>query len=190
MRRQVIGAIVLSMLLAAVSHAQVIYEPVQSQYRTKNGVYYYGGANSRVLEYIYKFDDCFSDRDRRAGAYGIGYLHPNLIGRPPQNVYVDCLPYQNAAVYGYTSVDARNEAYARLPRFFRMGDLLAQAVASPDGMGVVVPAQTRGTIEIRPTGQPPAMIPSTGPATQPKAILIIPKKVAPVSVPKTVADVR
>ncbi len=182
MRRQVIGAIVLSMLLAAVSHAQVIYEPVQSQYRTNNGVYYYGGTNPRVLEYIYQ-RDCFINRDPRAGAYGIGYLHRNLIGRPPQTVYNDCLPYQNAAVYGYTSVDARNDAYARLPR-------LAQAVRSADGMGVVVPAQTRGTIEIRPTGQPPATIPSTGPATQPKAILIIPKKVAPVSVPKTVADAR
>ena len=82
MRRQVIGAIVLSMLLAAVSHAQVIYEPVQSQYRTNNGVYYYGGTNPRVLEYIYQYD-CFSNRDPRAGAYGIGYLHPKLIGRPP-----------------------------------------------------------------------------------------------------------
>ena len=190
MRKQAIIATLLSLLFAAISHAQVVYEPVQSQYRTEHATYYYGGSNPRVHAYARQKLECFYDgRSTREGVYDVGYLHKNLIGRPPQYVVSDCAPYLNAIIYGYTSVDARNEAYARVPRFFRMADLLTSAVASGDGMGVIVPAQARGTIDIHSPSVSPATRPATGPASQPKAILIIPKKTAP-DAGKTVTDAR
>lgn len=186
MRKQAIIATLLSLAFAALSQAQVIYEPVQSQYRTEHSTYYYGGSNPRVHEYTRQKLDCFyGGRYTRDGAYGVGYLHRNLIGRPPQYVVSDCAPYLNAIVYGYTSVDARNEAYDRVPRFFRMADLWAAAVRLSDG-SVLVPAQApgvvapAGTIDIRPSN--PSTRPLTNPAAnkgekaEPKAILIIPQK--------------
>ena len=53
----------------------------------------------------------------------MGYLHAGLIGRPAEYVYSDCRPGVNVSVYGYTSVDARNEAYANVPTYFRKRDL-------------------------------------------------------------------
>jgi hypothetical protein len=174
MFKQAIAATLLSVLFAAFSSAQVIYEPVQYQYRTPNGeTFYYAGDNPRVFEYARQRLECFGGIQ----AYptwlpGAGYLRRGLIGDPAQFTFSDCAPYRNAVVFGYTSVDVRNEAYARVPQFFRMSDLNAAAVPAADGIGMVVPAQARGTIDIRPSGQRPA----TGPATTPKPILIIPKK--------------
>ena len=176
MLRQAIAAVLLSAAFAAVSSAQVIYEPVQSQYRTAGGeTFYYGGSNPRVFEYARQRVECFDRASfARVAPYGVGYLHRGLIGRPPQYTVSDCAPYRNAIVFGYTSVDARNTAYANVPRFFRMADLLAMAVPAPDGVGVVVPAQAPGTIVVRPVL--PATRPATEPATQPKPVMIIPKK--------------
>jgi len=185
MRRHAIIATLLSMLFAAVSSAQVFYEPVQSQYRTEHSTYYYGGSNPRAHEYAYQRLDCFYHAaSRLEGRFGTGYLHRNLIGRPPQYVISDCAIYRNASVYGYTSVDARNEAYTNVPRFFRMADLYKSA-RPLEGGGFVVPAQAPGTIDIRPyvaPGADPATSPATRSATgdaEPKAILIIPRKTRP-----------
>ncbi|QOV89841.1 BTB/POZ domain-containing protein [Humisphaera borealis] len=190
MRKQAMFAALLSFLFAGLSHGQVVYEPVQSQYRTDRATYYYGGSNPRVHAYVRQTLECFHDaRSTRQGVYGVGYLHANLIGRPPQYVASDCAPRRNVSVFGYTSVDARDEAYDRVPRYFRMADLMASAVAAADGLGVVVPAQAAGSIDIRASVQPPATRPATGPAAQPKAILIIPKKTSAESV-KAVTDAR
>ncbi|HEX8914492.1 MAG TPA: hypothetical protein VF796_19240 [Humisphaera sp.] len=172
-----LAAIGLSLLYAGISHAQVIYEPVQSQYRGGDRTFYYGGSNPRVFEYARnRLDRSRDGRHTGEGAYGVGYLRRGLVGEPAQYTFSDCAPYRNAIVFGYTSVDAGNDANANVPRFFRMADLLASAEPAADGLGVVVPAQPRpGTIDIRPSRQaaPP---PATAPATQAKPVLIIPKK--------------
>ena len=191
-----LAALVLSLLFCAVGAAQTIYEPVVSQYRAGDRYFYYGGSDARVIERAQRQLSCFQDSSRytREGKPGVGLLHRGLIGEPYQYTYSDCKPYVNAVVYGYTSVDARNDAYANVPRFFRMADLHASAVVAPDGVGFVVPAQAPGTIDIRAYRRavPPATRPSTEPSTQPKPVLIFPKKMlGPKPEPaKIVTDVR
>jgi hypothetical protein len=175
-------AAALSPLVGSVAAAQTVYEPVASQYRVGDQTFYYGGSDPRAIEYaarqVVGFDP--AGRNTREGRFGVGYLRRGLIGRPPEYVVADGLPLRNAVVYGYTSVDARNDAYANVPRFFRTADLAAAAVPSPDGVGVVVPAQAAvavraiGAVVVRPAARPAAP-PATGPATQPTPILIIPK---------------
>ena len=97
-------------------------------------------------------------------------VHYGLIGQPSY-VYSDCLPAGViASVYGFTDTDARNEAYANVPRYFVKKDLLRAAVSDGDG-NLVVPAQARPvpSIEIK-----PYVGPTTQPTTEP--ILIIPKR--------------
>jgi hypothetical protein len=90
------------------------------------------------------------------------------------------------ANYGMTADDARNEAMARLPRYFRKSDLLKSATMDHDGT-IVVPAmpapvcEPRGTIDIRP------YTPTTAPATRNAKIWIIPKS-KPTSDKLTVAN--
>jgi hypothetical protein len=170
------AAAAVSVLGVASAHAQVIYEPVQSQYQAGDRTFYYGGNNPRAIEYARRQLTCFQPGSgSQIGTYGGGYIRRGLIGEASQYTVSDCAPYRNAIVYGYTSVDARNDAYANVPRFFRMADLQGSAVPSADGLGVVVPAQPRsvGTIDIRPAR---SAAPSTRPAeTQPRPVLIIPK---------------
>lgn len=136
--------------IASTSLAQVIYEPVRSQYGTENRKFYYGGTAPEVI---------------RAGAY-FG-LKP--LANEPLRVYTDLLPGHNAARYGFTPDDARNEAYNAIPRYFRKTDLLRSAV-QVDRSSVVpaIPPQ-RGTIEIRPYVAPVPRVPD--------AVIIIPKSI-------------
>jgi hypothetical protein len=175
---KILAAMVLSLGLCSASSAQVIYAPVQSQYQIGNCTFYYGGNNARVFQYAQaKLGELNKQESLYAtwteGRPGGNYLHRGLINEPRQTTFNDAAPYQNAIVYGYTSVDARNDAYANVPCFFRMADLRAQAVPAADGVGVVVPAQAAGTIDIHPTHR---VAPATNPATQPKPVMIIPKK--------------
>jgi hypothetical protein len=171
--RTVVAAIVLTCSLCSAASAQIIYAPVQSQYQAGRETFYYGGSNPRVFDYAQRQLGCLDNGSSwHEGRSGSGYLHRGLTTAPRQYTYSDCAPYQNAIVYGYTSVDARNDAYANVPRFFRMADLQASAVPAADGVGHVVPAQAPGTIDIRPARRTG---PSTAPATQPKPVLIIPK---------------
>jgi hypothetical protein len=203
-----LGAIAL-FLLPSVASAQVIYAPVQYQYKIQYPgghelTFYYGGNNPLVFE---RADQIACQNQWNTGTvegeYGVGLLHRGLIGRPPYLVFSDCAPLQNAAVYGMTPADARNEAYARAPRYFTKAALLAAATPvvepehytkwTPDGIPAngsrvwVVPAQgwpSAGEmapgIEIRRmrTGAAsrPATVPAaTIPAGEPKPLLIIPK---------------
>ena len=127
-----LGAIALFLLPSAAS-AQVIYAPVQYQYKIQYPgghelTFYYGGNNPLVFE---RADQIACQNQwntgTREGEYGVGLLHRGLIGRPPYLVFSDCAPLQNAAVYGMTPADARNEAYARAPRYFTKAALLAAA---------------------------------------------------------------
>src|SRR5947209_858311 len=102
-------------LLAASASAQIIYTPVQYQYGHDIGnPYYYGGHDPRVF--------------RMAEA-------PN--NTTQGQVYSDAVPFTNAAIYGYGPDDARNEANASIPRYFRKRDLLAGAIVQRDGSAVV-----------------------------------------------------
>jgi hypothetical protein len=195
-------------LLPSVASAQVIYAPIQSQYKISypgrpDVTFYYGGSNPLVFE---RADQIASQnqwtRGTREGEYGVGLLHRGLIGRPPYLVFSDAAPLQNAAVYGMTPADARNEAYARAPRYFTKAGLLAAAVPAmeqehytkwtPDGVPAngsrvwIVPAQgwpaagdMAPGIEIRRArngaSSRPATGPGTIPASEPKPLLIIPK---------------
>jgi hypothetical protein len=91
----------------------------------------------------------------------------------PVYVFTDCFR-GNAAVYGYTAVDAHNEAMSNVPLYFTKRDLLAAAVPAADGNGLSVPAMGR------PMGAMHATHGSAGATTQPsepkpRAIIIIPK---------------
>jgi hypothetical protein len=196
-------------MLPSVASAQVIYAPVQYQYKIQYPgghelTFYYGGNNPLVFENAEQLG-CLNQwrTGTREGEFGVGYLHRGLTGHPPYLVFSDCAPLQNAAVYGMTPADARNEAYARAPRYFTKAGLLAAAVPAveqehytkwtPDGIPAngsrvwIVPAQgwpVNGDmapgIEIRRARNGASSRPATGPAatipaSEPKPLLIIPK---------------
>ena len=163
-----LAAVALSAIASSAS-AQVIYEPVRYQYG--HGMkYYYGGTNASMHAYA---DEVLcrngypsSHSPRHTG------LHDTLgqIGEQ-RYVYTDCLPRRNAAVYGYTAVDAYNEANANVPLYFRKRDLLNAATVAEDGTLVVsayakpVAEGAKRDMRVARPGEP-----------KPRAILILPKK--------------
>ena len=183
-------------LSASSASAQVIYEPVQYQYTYsytggRDVTFYYGGDDPRVFDHAARIGCLRQGRTGvREGVPGVGLIHRGLIGEPPFLVFSDCAPYQNVAVYGFTPADARDEAYARVPRYFTKAGLLAAAVpadapeyyrketapngAPVDGSRVAVvpahgwpaPAPAAAGIDIRPSRRP-ATGPATAPATRP-----------------------
>jgi hypothetical protein len=186
-----LSALVLSLSASTPASAQIIYEPVQSEYRTEHGKYYYGGSDPQAHEWAYRRIEALRGYTGvHEGRYGYGYIHGKLIGRPPAYVVSDHAPYLNAAVYGMSPTDARHEAYGNSAGYFKKSDLLKEAIPAADGKGVVVPTHAgQGRIDIRPYRR---MAPTTRPATQPseeqtsiapaekshtepKPILIIPK---------------
>jgi hypothetical protein len=111
--------------------AQIIYEPLRYQYGDDQK-FYYGGGDPAVI------------------AFGCSQFNSL-----PLTIYTDARPYENAAINGCTTNDAKNQAYANGPRYFRMRDLIAAGVRSPDGT-IVIPAQAQpappltGTTAIQP----------------------------------------
>jgi hypothetical protein len=155
--------------LTAVASAQVFYEPVQYQYSAYGQTFYYGGHDPRVFD--------FAAADIARTSYS-SVVHPvHVVGRA--RIYSDVIPFTNLADNSYTSyggftvADARNEAYANVPRYFRKRDLLRAAVMTDEG-SLVVPAQAQPHIDIhvvRPFAN------GAGVGEVPKGtILIIPKK--------------
>jgi hypothetical protein len=146
-------SLLLSVALCSFAQAQVIFQPVQYQYGSGNDTYYYGGSDPAV----------FAKAERTAAARQIR----GVADTKPQ-VYSDAVPHQpNAAVYGVTAADARNQAYAAMPNYFRKGDLVGHPQA--DG-SIVVPPTAGGEIVIpKPAAKPLA------PATKRGVIIIIPK---------------
>src|SRR4051812_10615916 len=100
--------------ISSAAFGQIIYLPVQSQFRTGTGdaTYYYGGTDARVHAMA------------RYGCAPYGYannLHRfdggNSFGQPSPmydrtQVFTDCVGLQDASRFGYTAADAENEARA------------------------------------------------------------------------------
>ncbi|MDB5303147.1 MAG: hypothetical protein JWM97_696 [Phycisphaerales bacterium] len=166
-------AFVLAAALAAssVASAATVFEPVQYQYRTDptfhspaTQFYYYGGSDPRVHEYVHKYYNCLeSGPNAPSHNFTVRVLLTPI-------VYSDCAPYMNLASYGYTPVDAQNEASANMPRYFRKRDLMNARVLLPDGHAVV-PAQAEPIV----LPEPRAAAAATRPAAA-VPILIIPKR--------------
>jgi hypothetical protein len=168
-----IAAAVMGMMIvssASLIQAQTIYAPVQYQYGQGEHRYYYGGSDPAVIDLAERQRrvDELSDHRYTSERYNDAYLHHRLIGQLDR-VYSDAVPYLNARVFGYLPVDAANDANANVPLYFRKADLLAAAVAQPDGTRVV-PAHARPvvTVDRSETAAKPT-------AVRPRAIIIIPR---------------
>ncbi len=136
-----LAVVLCSVVLSSSAFAQtIVYQPVQYQFSAGRGdeKYLYGGTNVMVHAMA-----------RRCAPYGFATnLHRfdggNSFGQPSPMydrtaIYSDCVGMQNAAHFGFNEADARNEAYANAPRYFRKADLLASAVPAGDGT-LLVPA--------------------------------------------------
>jgi hypothetical protein len=138
-------------VLSSSAFAQVIYQPVQYQFSTGNGdqTYLYGGTNPQVHQWAntprlsgYGYNDVCPFRGYARNLHnfdgGNSFGQPSpMYDRTP--IYSDCYGLQQASWFGFNEADARNEAYANAPRYFRKSDLLASAVRQSDG-SLVVPA--------------------------------------------------
>ena len=162
-------AAVALLIVASSASAQVIYEPVRYQYGDAMK-YYYGGDNAMAHAYADRVACRNGYPSSMCDRYTSLYLTVGQIGERCL-VLSDCMPLRNAAVFGYTANDARNEAYCNVPRYFRKRDLLEAAVPAGDGT-LVVSAQARP----REAGMARDMRPAGPTELKPRAILILPKK--------------
>src|SRR6476620_4735606 len=111
-----------SLVLSSSAFAQIMYEPIKSQYSVGSGdaTYYYGGTDPRVHQWAntpsltgYGYTDRCPFRGyatnlhRFDGGNSFGQPSP-LYDRTP--VFTDCIPFQDASRFGYTAADAHNEA--------------------------------------------------------------------------------
>lgn len=184
MLRCVVVALVVSAASAASSFAQVMYEPIRYQWDAGgrgDQKYYYGGVDPRVHAVAGRDTSCrrWSYFNTHAFDGGNSFNQPSPMSDRPL-VFTDCVPFQDASRFGYTQADARNEAYANAPTYFRKADLLASAIPTAEG-GWVVPANAPHVYMHR--GMPVMMYPTqprvrtTGPTTttKPGQVIIIPK---------------
>jgi len=154
------------LLVSSSASAQVIYEPVQYQYKASQ-YYYYGGTNPAVHEYA---ASPVGGAGRWGRANGYAFVSATrAVVNEPLRAFTDGLPFTNAAIYGFTPADASNEANFNLPRYFRKGDLLNAAV--PVDGAFVVPAQAQPIRFDRDT----VRYTRPNPATAPRPMMIIPK---------------
>jgi hypothetical protein len=168
----VASACALCLAASLSSRAQVIYEPVQHQFSSGGRHYYYGGSDPRVHQRANQLSQETTFGRSNGWAFHSGSIDTHReVGTEPTRAYSDMIPYWNARVYRYTDGDARNAANANAARYFRKADLRSVAQVQPDGTWAVPSAgdttHVRGTIDIRPY---------RGPATMPKPILSIPKR--------------
>src|SRR5687767_9789238 len=109
--------------LAPAAFGQIIYEPVQYQHRTDDSAFYYGGHDPHL--YHFAQVQAYFDRYGRIGRAKFGRTWAyNERFNPPAKVYIDGFGYRDAALFGFTPDDARNEANRAVPRYFRKLDLL------------------------------------------------------------------
>lgn len=170
-----VALIAVVLACASQSFGQIYYEPVRYQYGDQNK-FYYGGSDPRIIEHGYGPRDAAG---RWGRVNGFDFVSANIdthreVDDEPERVFTDARGYENARIYGFTATDARNEAYANIPTYFRKSDLLRAAV--PTEHGWVVPAQAqpipanmaRPMIRVTPA--------TTRGAMMPKPLFIIPKK--------------
>jgi hypothetical protein len=163
----------LLLMSASTASAQVFYQPVQYQYFSGGRMYYYGGSDPQV-HYDANYLSHVSGYGRTQGyAFHSGNIDTHReVTTEQTRVYTDMIPTWNARIFGFTADDARNEAYNNAATYFRKADVARVARVQEDGTWVV-PAQATagpGTIEIRPYR------PMVRPISEPKPILIIPKR--------------
>jgi len=157
---------------------QIIYENVRYQRVSADGqTYYYGGSEPRTHYWaeVQSALDAHCFNRHRYGAFSGGdrCLGDGRVSDRPR-VYSDSLPYRNAARYGMTADDARNEAVRTAPLYFRKADLIRAGEVQPDG-SIMVPSHPRMVIVVdRNARRPRGDGKTTKPATTGK-ILIIPK---------------
>ena len=163
-----VAAVVLSVVASSAS-AQVFYEPVRYQYGEAMR-YYYGGNDPGQFAYAERVACRNGYPNATLNTYTSLYSTLGQIGEN-KVVLTDCMPFRNAAVFGYTANDARNEAYANVPRYFRNGDLLNAATVAADG-SLTVSAQAKPMA----MGMARDMRVTTPGEIKPRAILILPKK--------------
>jgi|tagenome__1003787_1003787.scaffolds.fasta_scaffold20176177_1 hypothetical protein len=165
-----LAALTLLLVLASSATAQVIYQPVQYQY-TNGMTYYYGGNNPAMLRHI-EHVKCHDGYPNSVTGHHYTTLYNTLRQTTePTYVFTDCF-HGNAAVYGYTSVDACNEAMANVPLYYTKRDLLNAAVPAADGVGLNVPAMGAPAGAMKMMGDAGA---TTQPSEiKPRAIIIIP----------------
>lgn len=164
-----------AVVMSSKASAQIVYEPVQYQYGEQNK-YYYGGNDPRVHAYANATQD---GGGRWGRVHGFDFVsgsidtHREVTGEP-ERVFADSIPFQNARIYGYTATDARNEAYDRMPTYFRKADLLATAVPQTDGSWLVPATPQAQGVVVYP--QPARMMVPRRPTTAPRPLMILPKK--------------
>ena len=183
MLRCVAVALCLVMFCSSAALAQIIYEPVRYQYETPRGErYYYGGVDGRVHAIAGYGAQCgfhvyATNLHNFDGGNSFGQPSP-MYHRP--QVFTDCIPLRDASRFGWSPADARNEAYANAPTYFRKADLLATAIPTGEGAYVVpanapnvyvAPGVTRDAYRHH-----PATRTTTSPATRPGQVIIIPKR--------------
>ena len=159
-------------VVASSASAQVIYQPVQAQYGT-DMKYYYGGGNADQHAYADRVA-CRNGFPSATTGNFYSSLHGTL-GQVGENrlILSDCLPYRNAAVYGYREHDAVNEANAAAMQYYRKGDLLAV----PAGDGTLVSSPYAARADHGPAaGEDMQMARPASGEIKPRAILILPKK--------------
>jgi hypothetical protein len=169
-----------SLVLSTSAMAQVIYEPIRYQYETPRGEkYYYGGTDPRVHAVAGQHGICRGysyARNLHNFDGGNSFNQPSpMHHRAP--VFSDCVPFRDASYFGYTPADARNEAYANSPTYFRKADLLASAIETPSG-ALIVPANAPNYY-VAPRHHVygyPAIRTTTSPVTRPGQVIIIPKR--------------
>jgi len=149
-----IAVLVLLLMPVTRTFGQIIYEPVRYQYGSQTK-FYYGGNDPAIL------------------AFGCAQTDSRIL-----TIYSDARTYENVAIYQYTISDARNEAYANVPQYFRKRDLIAAGNLAPDGT-IVVDAQAQ-PVESAPG---PAVAPLETGVLRP--ILIIPRGQAIPALPKS-----
>jgi hypothetical protein len=171
-------AIGLLFVLVSSASAQIIYEPVEYQYRAEGTIYYYGGDNPAVHAYAAEPITASHTWGRVHGlAFGSGDLRVHReVTNEPERVFSDSWHrgLQNARLVGYTPDDARNEAMQSLPGYYRKSDLLASAERGYDGVWRV-PAHaptSSGTVTVyKSSGQRV----DVAPKSMPRPLMIIPK---------------
>lgn len=164
---KLLGAVAGLFVFTSVSSAQVIYQPVTYVHGSGENTYYYGGSDPHVHSFAARAACIRELKDRSVSPFT---AVKETWGTGTPRVYLDCVPYQNAAVYGATPADARNEAYASAPRHFRKRDLLEAAIPVGNGLRVVPANLQPAKVERDETPR------AARPAAEPQPILIIPKR--------------
>jgi hypothetical protein len=106
--------------LVSVCAAQVIYEPVRYQHGATGATFYGGIDASMPYSYPHFYTpgvQALTDKFGYASPYRrpLRFDVPNISYERP-SIFTDLQPYVDVAPYGFTQDDARNEAYANMPR--------------------------------------------------------------------------